>query len=415
MPWLQLSGEGTRVMGSLRCLLAILVVCTHVQPLTGGPTEYARGGAVFAVKAFFIISGFYMSLVLDRQYRERTVTDFYVSRLARLLPLYWLVGLCTVACEYFFVPPGHMFYPLASPFAYGAGLQITKLPLLVVIYAAVAVLTMFGLDTGQWLGFGKLDGALSIFPHYGPQATSVMALSPVPPGWSIGIELCFYLIAPFIVRRPWWLIAVLGVASLAFRFGLARLDFTGDPWDRTLFPSELIYFLIGVGSYRLYLMVPKLKVPFVWFLRLSPIAMALIITPIYGFDANNWFLNSLPYAVVALGIPFLFDWTNSSEADARIGDLSYPIYIGHMFALGAAQLMLPAAFTKMLGTSWIWLSINVLVAISFAFLLDWLVARPIDNWRRRFGARPHDERVAVNALFTANVRAGMEVKLLSRQ
>jgi len=63
----------------LRAILVLLVVGSHL---------HALGGAAFAVKSFFIISGFYMALVIDTRYYALPVSDFYTSRLLRLLPLY---------------------------------------------------------------------------------------------------------------------------------------------------------------------------------------------------------------------------------------------------------------------------------------------------------------------------------------
>ena len=70
--------------GSYASFLALLVVGSHLG---------AFGGATFAVKAFFIISGFYMALVIDRRYYALPISNFYASRLMRLLPTYCVVGL----------------------------------------------------------------------------------------------------------------------------------------------------------------------------------------------------------------------------------------------------------------------------------------------------------------------------------
>ena len=45
-------------MGVLRTILAMLVVCSHLRAF----------GGVFAVKSFFIISGFYMALIIHTHY-----------------------------------------------------------------------------------------------------------------------------------------------------------------------------------------------------------------------------------------------------------------------------------------------------------------------------------------------------------
>ena len=96
-------------MGLLRTILALLVVGSHL---------HAFGGGFFAVKAFFIISGFYLALVIDTRYYALPVSSFYVSRFLRLLPLYWVVGLLTLAAEFLLVPRGQFLDTLASPLAY---------------------------------------------------------------------------------------------------------------------------------------------------------------------------------------------------------------------------------------------------------------------------------------------------------
>ena len=136
-------------MGILRTILALLVVGSHL---------HAFGGAAFAVKSFFIISGFYMALVINTRYYALPISSFYGSRLLRLLPLYWIVGLLTLIAEIVLVPRGQYFDKLASPLAYGAGLDLSSLPLSIIFYIGVSLATMLGLDTGLWLGFDRVSG-----------------------------------------------------------------------------------------------------------------------------------------------------------------------------------------------------------------------------------------------------------------
>jgi peptidoglycan/LPS O-acetylase OafA/YrhL len=74
-------------MGSLRLVLALLVAVSHLASFThfkdGG---WFVGHAMFAVRAFFVLSGFYMALVLTDRYP--TAFRFYEARATRLLPLY---------------------------------------------------------------------------------------------------------------------------------------------------------------------------------------------------------------------------------------------------------------------------------------------------------------------------------------
>jgi peptidoglycan/LPS O-acetylase OafA/YrhL len=407
-------------MGLLRTLLALLVVCSHMLPIPDWPARMAIGGSVFAVKAFFIISGFYMALVLHKQYSGVSVKFFYASRLSRLLPLYWFVAILTLLVETIFVPRGQFFYPLASPLAYGAGLDLHALPWSIWAYISVSLATTLGLDTGQWLGFSKLTGAIGISPDYVPNATSVMGLSPVPPAWSIGIELLFYLVAPFVVQRSISTLVVLAAGSLAFRLTAAWFGLSGDPWNRTLFPSELIFFVLGVLAFRIHTRRPSLPPRCVSILQITPIVLVLFISPLLGFTQAlgsasttklseyapgvpailltsgvtilQAVMNIVPYVLIAACIPSLFEKTKNSPIDSRIGDLSYPIYIGHMFVLGMMTLMVPASILRSaIGLGWLWLLFNLTCVIAVAFVLDRVVAAPIDRWRRRFGARARVE------------------------
>jgi peptidoglycan/LPS O-acetylase OafA/YrhL len=384
-------------MGILRTVLALLVACGHIKPLTGDAFRFLTGGGIFAVKAFFIISGFYMTLIIDSRYKTRPAWLFYASRLTRLLPLYWIVGVMTVTVEWLIVPRGQFFHPNSSPLAYSTGLVPSTLSWPLLVYVALALVTTLGLDTGQWLGFSKVNGNLGIAPSFVPDATSVMALSPIPPGWSIGIELLFYLIAPLVVRRSIGFIVGLAAASIAFRIALARLGFSADPWDRTLFPSELVYFALGILSYRLYRRSINLPEGFCRGLGTAPILFAVVASPLFNgahrLGIPSLLLSTVPYALVAFGIPYLFRATKDSGIDARIGDLSYPIYIGHLFVFGVLA-WLPVDIAAIVGTGWLWVFMELVMVVTFAALLDRSIATPIDKWRQRLGARPRGVPVA---------------------
>ena len=76
-------------MGILRILLAISVVLSHSSSIfrvsfVGGP---------LAVQAFFIISGFYMSLILNEKYIgvNNSYKLFISNRFLRLYPMYWVI------------------------------------------------------------------------------------------------------------------------------------------------------------------------------------------------------------------------------------------------------------------------------------------------------------------------------------
>jgi len=71
-------------MGIIRVALALAVVLSHLPPAT---FHFVSGGV--AVQAFFIISGFYMALVLSSKYSSTSL--FYSNRLLRLMPSYFVM------------------------------------------------------------------------------------------------------------------------------------------------------------------------------------------------------------------------------------------------------------------------------------------------------------------------------------
>src|SRR5262245_49810111 len=75
-------------MGILRLILALSVVAVHAGPVFG--LRYF-GNGVMSVETFFMLSGFYMALVLATRYREHT-RDFYFNRFLRLFPVYWIIA-----------------------------------------------------------------------------------------------------------------------------------------------------------------------------------------------------------------------------------------------------------------------------------------------------------------------------------
>ena len=74
-------------MGVLRLLLALTVLNWHYPFVV--PVNFIFSYS--AVFIFMMISGFYISMVLDQRYGKglRGTLEFYGNRLLRLLPAYW--------------------------------------------------------------------------------------------------------------------------------------------------------------------------------------------------------------------------------------------------------------------------------------------------------------------------------------
>ena len=375
-------------MGMLRLVLALLIASAHLLP-RGDSVWWTSYSAIFAVKASFVISGFYMALVFNGRYRDRPVRDFYVSRALRLVPVYWLVSVVTIVAAWVLAGTNGHFYPLLDPAFSWSRLNLLGGALPVLLYLAVTLTTLFGADTWLWLGFNARDGRFSTAPDYGPGATSALALSFVPQAWVFGLQIVFYLLAPFLVaRRVGWLLG-LAVGSLIFRAVIASYGLTGDPWSQALLPSELVFFLAGILSYRVYTALQSRDIPTVLPRLALGVALGttILVGPSIALFGTTLFLETVPFVVLAASIALAFSATRDNEFDAYVGSLSYPVYIVHLLVYGIISQTPLSVFASVFGTGWRWLILNLVFVVLVAYVLDVVCIRRLNRLRARFGAR----------------------------
>ena len=81
-------------MGILRFLLALSVAVAHAPG--GKLSGFGLLNAYTAVQAFYIISGFLITMVLNERKSYRSAINFYTSRYLRLWPAYLVVALLSL-------------------------------------------------------------------------------------------------------------------------------------------------------------------------------------------------------------------------------------------------------------------------------------------------------------------------------
>ena len=80
-------------MGILRTLLAISVVISHTESIAG----FRFVGGMMAVQVFFMISGFYMAMILSQKYVGKgSYLLFITNRFYRLFPIFWTILIITI-------------------------------------------------------------------------------------------------------------------------------------------------------------------------------------------------------------------------------------------------------------------------------------------------------------------------------
>ncbi|MGK2955027.1 MAG: acyltransferase family protein [Solirubrobacterales bacterium] len=381
-------------LDSLRAFAAIAVLLVHVGIFTGGFEPWYK--QLFAhldigVPFFFLLSGFLLyrpmlaSKVLGLP-RQR-LGDYARNRFFRIFPLFWVV-LTVVA-----IVPG-----------------------------------MEGIFSGNWwVYYGLLDN----YPIYTAQETC--AGNPfacgIPPAWSLGLELAFYVALPFIawfifslmslLRRVSWVwvnLVVLGAAGLASFFIQGSVP-TSD-LDQWLFYSPLgraWWFALGMGMAVISVLAQqedRTPAGFGWIARRPGVAwliagagyfvMAIFVLepgPSLNFPTTGrgeylteYFIFGLISALVLLPAILGHQGASSTRRLLRhpaliwLGLISYGIFLWH-FPVMRALLDLGVAGSDS-SFRFPLLAISTLAAtVALSAITYYSVERPLMTWSRRRGKR----------------------------
>lgn len=308
----------------LRFFAALLVVFGHVELLKdyhGFPNAHSHPAVYemgrMGVTFFFVLSGFLITYLLLTERRVAgtiAVRKFYVRRVLRIWPLYFLL----VALAFFVLPRLPFFHvPALSPemptyFGYTLPLFVCLLPQL----------------------------ALSVYP-------------PVPfaePLWSIGVEEQFYLLWPLLLKRVRNVFALsVGVVVAGFlvkQLALTLGSQSRDPealkyWNYVV---SFFYFTriecMAVGALGAWLVFAgRRAVPGFLYHRATQLAVYALtayalLTPAHK-PVFNYTLYSALFGVIILNIA-----TNprslvrvESRVFRFLGNISYSVYMFHEIAI----------------------------------------------------------------------------------
>jgi peptidoglycan/LPS O-acetylase OafA/YrhL len=361
-------------MGILRFILALAVVLVHTDYVYDTNSYGIRlMGGVVAVQSFYIISGFYMALILSTRYVGAGAYRVFIgNRFLRIYPIYWVVLLFTVALSGF-SSFTHMFGFRPQDYV-GPETPLTAGAMAFLLPANVL---LFGQDVTLFQGL-EANRGLYFTPDFAASTPPVHDFMPVPQAWTLSLELMFYLIAPWLARRPTSILLALVMLSLALRLYLYFVaDLDDDPWTYRFFPAELAFFIAGMVSYRLYLPLAKR-----WINRASAtIAMLVVVGVTVGYHwlpggaVKQWSYYALLFSVM----PWLFVFSSSHRRlDNWLGELSYPVYVSHVFVLLALSPLLSETDPS-IGTQ----LIVCVASVLFSVALMRLVSGPVERYRMR--------------------------------
>ena len=290
--------------------------------MDAGHNHLLHGGA--AVLFFYIVSGFYMALVLNEKYKIG-VKSFYLARFMRIFATYWAA----------------MAIMIAWTLWWGGVPDYAQLPLRGQVATVVMNAFIFGRGWFELAASGQApllaDWAMSLFGRPFELYRGLIGQA-----WTLEVELGFYLVAPFIVRSP-MRIALFFFGSFILRLFLVVSGVGTVSWGYYILPTTLCLFLLGGAAYWLYrgvvgwrwsrvigmyAMVGMLAAAIAWGRVGSPAAQP---SAWAQYDRLELWGS---YLIFAFLLPFVFVRFKDNFLDRAIGELSYPLYLIHGLTLG---------------------------------------------------------------------------------
>ncbi|MDM0037178.1 acyltransferase [Variovorax sp. J22P271] len=350
-------------MGTLRTIFAMAVVFAHAG-------VYMFVGALNGVQLFYMISGFLISFILTEVKAYPEVKDFYANRFLRIYPVYAAVAVLTLGAYFLGIHVYDEFFSVYREAPWSATILL--------------IFSNTFLFLQDWvMFFAVVDGRLIPTGNFMESSPLLYPGLLVPQAWTLGVELTFYLIAPFVLPRR-RLVYVLLAASLTLRaIFIARGFGQSDPWSYRFFPTELALFLAGALSHQILLpLYRKTRI-------LRSRAACLTATGLLVTVALTYHLFALPklthnivlFAFFLVLMPFAFIFQRSSALDNWIGELSFPMYICHKLVI-AISTRWTDGLKQDQPYTFAWLC--VFLSALFAIALNRLVASPMELVRNRF-------------------------------
>ena len=351
------------MFGLLRLFLSYLVVISH---LSG--SIYAEHFGYYAVRAFFVISGFLMTSALNEVYHFEGVR-FWTNRLLRLLPLYYLVCLLTFAAIVLLPAAAHDYHLAWRHSASAAG----------------------------WMSEGILNLLVVPLQFTSPEFRLV------PPYWSIAIELEMYLLLFVIAARN--VHCAIGLLAAGIAFHIVDAQF-GLAWPTRYFTAAgammpygygaLIYFLGKRGVLRVAPWAAALAFA-LWFANLVLAGWVLPESYVYG---AGYYLNGVAFAVVAAAVSQRRFSTSVARFDRALGEIAYPVFLVQWLA----GFLVAATLFPGVQRGWILTLVATPFIIAAGFALAAVNRRLIEPARVRLRDRPHERSLAAEGA-TATVAA----------
>ena len=302
----------------------------------------------YSVSFFFILSGFLMTHIMQNTYGYNLngVKKFWINRVLRLYPIYWIILILTVLLIFIFkdvVRNESMFIPT---------------------------------NFGSWISNLSI-----IYPNLIPHRINPRL---IPPSWALTNELVFYLLISLGIsktRTRTFLWLLLGILYFVFTY-----FYKTGTWRYSAIPASSLPFAIGATLYWINMTLSKIKsnVYLILFLYLLFCLNAL------HFGSDNIFIGEtsiyINYIIASLMILQLFNFETdkkNKKIDSYVGYFSYPFYLSHDLIFILSMLL---GFDNLPGQArlpMIDLLPYFIILFIFCFILVYFVDIKVDNYKKR--------------------------------
>ena len=315
------------MLGTFRLVLALLVALSHAGVKIAGLNP-----GVVAVVCFYLISGYVMTGLIRGHYATaRRVPHFYADRALRLFPQYLAI----------------------------AGLTLLW-------FMCSGQTTAFLRQMPQWT---DLLSNLVVVPLNYYMFNDSDRFTLIPPAWSLGAEIQFYLLMPFLLIFRLRVVAFVAALAVFMIATWGKID--SDIFGYRLLPGVLTFFLLGSFLYDARERRSA---------KLIVIGGALL-AGCYALLLSHYGHLMLPYnretlLGIMIGLPLLH-WLGKlpqHAVDNHLGDLSYGVFLNH-FLIQWALIGQPAGMLM-------W-ALYLVASIALSLLTQRLAERPALRWRRR--------------------------------
>jgi exopolysaccharide production protein ExoZ len=329
----------------LRAVAATAVVAFHVQfdivnkisPPGSLPAGFDQGAA--GVDLFFVISGFVMVYSSESLFgRSNASLTFLLRRIARIVPLYWLMTSLMLA------------YVLARGFGPSDASPLQ------------ALASYFFIP--YWRPSGVID------PLYGI-------------GWTLNYEMFFYVVfaLALVARRE---IAVAGIAVLFVAFVLIVPAKDYFPRQVAYLADPLILeFVFGMGIALIYRAGARLSPAVSLLLIIAAIAELAWAMTSWRVDLPRLIGWGIPAVQIVAALALIGRNVAFPAIFEELGDASYALYLIHPALISVARILTYKGYLTPAAAPWLYLASYITICVCASLVVHRVLEKPMTTALRR--------------------------------